>query len=207
MRKYVFSLIAACVLLSPSLALAGTVKEYSADMVDVKTNRVHQKMYVTEQKIRFDSFDERGELEGIAILRLDQGLMYALQQDKTYITVPMDKNITVQRMEDISAAMGIKPDIQREKQGTETVNGYQAEKFKTTVTINAGSQKIVNTYYEWNASEFAMPIRLYDTKEDETTEMHNIKIGAPAASVFEIPAGYTRNTQMEEMMKQMGGKQ
>lgn len=64
MRKYFLALCLPFVLLFAALAQAGTIKEYSADMVDVSSGKTLQKMYVTEQKIRFDGYGEDGKLEG-----------------------------------------------------------------------------------------------------------------------------------------------
>ena len=201
MRTCVLSLCAACVLFFAVPVYAGSITEYSADMVNVQTNKVQQKIYVADQKMRFDTYNEAGKLAGISILRQDQGKAYALQEDKTYIELPVDKN--AKSLEDL-APMGIKPDIKRESMGAEAVNEYKAEKFKVTTTLTVMGQKTVFTHYEWKAPEFDMPVRL-QLQTGETLEMRNVQTGAPEASVFEMPEGYTRNTQMEEMMKQQMG--
>ena len=65
-------------------ALAGSIKEYSADMVDVKTGRLAQKLYVTPDKIYSESYGEDGKMEGRSLIRFDQGKMYLfMEENKT----------------------------------------------------------------------------------------------------------------------------
>ncbi len=208
MRKGKWGIALVMVLLSAGLAWAGTVKEYSADMVDVNTGKVVQKLYVTEQKMRVEQVDAGGKPGGGSIVRLDKKMMYVLQENKTYMEFPLSGNAaSMQEALENMRLMGMKPQITREKQGTETVNGYKAEKVKTTVTLNMGGQKTSVSHLEWQALEFEpMPVRTQNPRDNSLTEMRNIKTGAPSASLFEIPAGYKKDTSMEDMMKQMQQK-
>ena len=186
-------------------AYAGTIEDYSADMVAVSGDKVVQKMYVTPEKMRFDVYDQTGKLETISILRLDQGKMYALQPDsKTYFEIPVDKEFT--SLEDLAKGMmGAKFDTSREKQGTEEVNGYEAEKFKVTMNVEIMGQKTTMTHTEWLAPEFApLPVRTENPQDQSIVEMRNIKTGAQDDALFEIPEGYNKDTSLEEMMKNAG---
>lgn len=188
-----------------SAVYAGTVEEYSADMVTVPDGKVMQKMYVTPEKMRFDIYDQAGKLQTISILRLDQGKMYALQADsKTYFEIPVNKEFT--SFEDLAKGMmGTKFNTSREKQGEEEVGGYAAEKFKVTTTVEVMEQKTTMVHNEWLAPEFApLPVRTENPGDKTITEMQNIKAGAQDDALFEIPAGYNKDTTMEEMMKNMG---
>ncbi|MCL2473439.1 MAG: DUF4412 domain-containing protein [Alphaproteobacteria bacterium] len=202
MKSLIKGLGLLAVMLVAGTAHAGTIKEYSADMVDAKTGQVVGKYYVTEKKIRVDSSNEKGGGNVISIIRMDQDKMYALQEDKTYMEIPFKGTVT--DLESIGTQMmgGIAPQRKVENLGSETVSGYKAEKSKVTTTMNMMGQTFTTTAHEWKAKEFDMPLRT-QTDKGETMEMRNIKVGAPPASVFEIPAGYTRNVEMENMMKQM----
>ena len=181
--------------------LAGSIKEYTADMVDVKSGKVVGKYAVTEKKMRMESTDE-DDGDSLVIIRMDQGKVYVMQEDKTYIDIPI-KGDKVPTPEELAGMMGggdlFKP--KREKLGTETVSGYKAEKFRVTHTIEMMGQKHTSVHHEWLAKEFDIPVRIEN--EGNIAELRNIKVGTPAASLFEIPAGYKKNTEMEEMMKQM----
>jgi hypothetical protein len=179
-------------------AWAGSVKEYSADMVDVKSGRVVQKIAVIPDKIYSETLNAQGRREAIAIVRLDQKKMSVfIEATKSYMEWPFSK-------EQFTAAdlnMGM-VQTRQEKVDTETVGDYQADKFKITATVMGMN----TTAYQWIAPEFdPMPIRT--EAQGVTLEMRNIKTGGPDAALFEAPAGYKRDTQMEQMIKGlMGGK-
>jgi hypothetical protein len=178
-------------------AFAGTVKEYTADMVNVKTGKVMQKIAVTPDKVYSESFNDTGKREGLAIVRLDQKKMYMVMEgEKSYIEVPFNKDTF--SIADLNMGM---TKVTREKVGTESVNDYTADKFKTT----ASGMGVSITSYQWVAPEFdPMPVRT--ESQGQIQEMRNIKTGRPDASLFEVPSGYTRNTEMENMMKGMMGR-
>ena len=175
---------------------AGSIKEYSADMVDVKSGRVAQKIAVTPDKIYAESIDAAGKREAVAIIRLDQKkILIFIEQTKSYMELPFNKDKFTAA--DLSLGM---VQSKQEKVGTETVNGYQADKFRITATV----MNMNITAFQWIAPEFdPMPIRT--ESQGVTQEMRNIKPGPPDVSLFEPPQGYTRDTNMENMMKSMMG--
>ena len=177
-------------------AFAGSIKEYSADMVDVKSGKVAQKLAVTPDKIYSESFNAQGKREAMSIIRMDKKKMYVvMEENKSYMELPFNKDEFSAADFSIGAVQ-----TKQEKVGTETVGGYKADKFKVTTT--AMGRTI--TSFQWIAPEFApMPIR---TESDGAIlEMQNIKTACPDASLFELPKGYTRDTQMEQMMNSMMG--
>ena len=177
-------------------AFAGSIKEYSADMVEVKSGKAMQKLAVTPDKIFSESFDAQGKRQSMAIIRMDQKKMYVvMEENKSYMELPFDKK----QFSAADLSMGM-VQTKQEKVGTETVSGYKADKFKVTATAMGRSF----TSFQWIAPEFdPMPIR---TESDSVThEMRNIKTARPDASLFELPQGYKRDTQTEQMMKAMMG--
>jgi len=182
----------------PAGDFAGSVKEYSAEMVEVKSGRVTQKLAVTPDKVFSEGFDAQGKRESLAILRLDQKKMYIfIEANKSYWELPFNKD----QFTAADLRVGL-AQIKREKVGAEKVGGYQADKWRITATA-MGMKSISN---EWLTREFGfMPVR---TEIDGVVqEMRNIKPGQPDAALFELPKGYARDTTMENMMKSvMGGK-
>ena len=179
-------------------AFAGSIAEYTADMVDVKTGKVTQKLAVAPDKIYAEIFAPEGKRISVTIIRLDQKKMYVcMENSKSYMELPFDKDKLTAADFTIGMAQA-----RQEKVGTETVGGYQADKFRTTVQGLGTTRQ----FYQWMAPEFdPMPVRT--EAEGDIREMRNIKTGRPDASLFEIPQGYERNEQMEQMMKgAMGGK-
>jgi hypothetical protein len=188
----------ACFLLFFALpAWAGSVKEYSADMVDMKSGRVVQKIAVAPDKIYSESLSAQGQREALAIIRMDQKKMYVLiEATKSYMELPFNK-------EQFTAAdlnMGM-VQTKQEKMGSEKVGDYLADKFMVTASVMGLS----TTVYQWIAPEFdPLPVRI--ESDGGVQEMQNIKTGSPAASLFDIPSGYKRDAQMEQMMKGLLGQ-
>jgi hypothetical protein len=83
MKSKLFAVFLCSTLLIVGSALAGSVKEYSADVVDVKSGRVMQKLAVTPDKIFSESFDASGKREALAIVRLDRNIMYMMKSMMT----------------------------------------------------------------------------------------------------------------------------
>ena len=195
----ILSLLAALVSVCFALpALAGSIKEYTADMVDVQSGRVVQKIAVVPDKIYSESFDPQGKREAITIIRMDQKKMYAImEEDKTYMELPFAK----EKFSAADLSMGMAQST-REKVGTETVSGYKADKYRITASVMGMNI----TTYEWIAPEFEpMPIRTEG--QGAIQEMRNIQTARPDAALFEIPEGYERDAQMEQMVRgMMGGK-
>ncbi|MCL2469718.1 MAG: DUF4412 domain-containing protein [Alphaproteobacteria bacterium] len=197
MKTLLKSFVCFLVLCMAAPALAGPVKEYTADMVDVASGKVMQKLAVTPDKIYSENFDDKGKRAALTIIRMDQKKMYTVMEDsKSYMEVPFNKDKFTPS--DLGKGM---MQTKREKVGEETVSGYKADKYRTTAKIMG----MGTTSYEWIAPEFAMPVRT--EAGGKTLEMRNIKTGRPDAALFEIPQGYKRNTEMEQMMKGVMGGQ
>jgi hypothetical protein len=198
MKLKFFAAFTGFALLCALPALAGTVKEYSADMVNVRSGKVMQKLAVTPDKIYSENLDASGKREAIAIIRMDQKKMFLfIEETKSYMEIPFNKD----QFTAADLKMGM-VESKREKAGEETVSGYKADKYRITVKVMG----VTATAHEWLAPEFdPMPIRR--EADGQTLEMRNIKTGLPDAALFEIPKGYKRDAQMEQMMKgMMGGK-
>ena len=202
LRKLSFLLLG---LFCTALTFGGTIKNYSADQVDVESNKLIGKLYATDSKFRMEIYNEKGNMESFLIVRQDQKKMYAFQvEEKTYMEFPMTGNNTsiYDSITSMGQGFGIIPEIKREKEGTETVSGYSADKFRTTTTIEFFGQKQATTVYEWIAAEFDLPIR---TQTDDTIiEMRNITTTAQAASLFEIPTEYSSMGNFGDLLRILG---
>lgn len=206
MSKRISAVLLGFALILSLCAGAAYAGDFTADLVEVEDEQVVQKIYVSGQKMRFDVFDDEGSDEAatISILRLDENKYYILTpENKTFIEVPVDKSVT--SIDDFNKSMLPEgSDVKKVSKGTETVGGYSAEKFEVTTTINLMGETMTMVNYEWITPEFApLPIRVQDTEDDTVAEMRNIKAGAVDAAVFEVPEGYEKDTELEEMLKSM----
>ena len=193
------------ILFTAGFSFGGTVKNYSADLVEINSNRIIGKVYAAEQKLRVESYDEKEELTNIVIIRMDLKKIYSLHaESKTFVEFPImgGKQSLYDNFLMIGQSFGITPNIKRERLDTDTVSGYNAGKFRNTTSIEIFNDKMITVSYEWIAPEFDWPLRTQDDKG--IIEMRKIKTESPSDMLFEIPASYKRDSDMEELFRDMG---
>ena len=71
---------------------------------------------------------------------------------------------------------------------TETVNGYQADKFETAFKTNGG----VTKHFMWVAKKLGMPIKILSLDNSFSREYRDIKEGELPDTLFSPPAGYQK---------------
>jgi hypothetical protein len=84
-----------------------------------------------------------------------------------------------------------KPKVEKTRVGSEVIAAHPTDKFKVRIIYKDGR---VEEGFIWNAKDLeGMTIRSEVENADYkvTTEVRNIVLKTPAASLFEIPAGYT----------------
>ena len=94
--------------------------------------------------------------------------------------------------------------------GKETVDGHPCVKNDVIVTDGKGA---TNEFTVWNATDLKkFPVKILRAEQGMQVTMlfKDVALTKPAASAFEVPAGYTRYDNMQtmmqtEMMKKMGG--
>ncbi|MDD5140302.1 MAG: DUF4412 domain-containing protein [Verrucomicrobiales bacterium] len=100
--------------------------------------------------------------------------------------------------------------IETTELGKDTVDGHPCVENKVIVTGNNG---VTNEFTVWNATDLKkFPVKIVHVEQGSETSMlfKNVSLTKPAASTFDVPAGYTRYDNMQtmmqtEMMKKMGG--
>ncbi len=191
MRKTILLLGLALGVLLAGHAQAGTITDYTAELVDTGSGQVKQVFFVTERKIRTDILGAQGLVEGIVIMRRDLGKLFMLQPaDRTYIEMPLDKDVKSLKDLENRAVLGMMPEVRRQKLGSETVNGYNTEKFNVITSATIANTTTITEHYEWLAPEFDIPLRMQTPGDEAALELRNIRVGAPPAEAFEMPAGY-----------------
>jgi hypothetical protein len=95
---------------------------------------------------------------------------------------------------------GEKPKIEKIKVGSETIDGHLTDKYKVRITNRDGK---VNEGFMWNATDLeGMTIRTETENNDfkMTTELKNIVLKRPQASLFDVPVDYTEASNFMELM-------
>ena len=135
------------------------------------------KMYMKDGK-------ERNEFPGgIIIRRPDKNVIWLLSpQSKSYTEMSMDSpKSDVQIMP--HTAEHIKD--QMKKIGTETVNGYECDKFE----FKSPSGK---AQHFWISQDLGVPLKMVSADGSFSSELTDIKQGTLDDSLFELPPGYTK---------------
>lgn len=93
-----------------------------------------------------------------------------------------------------------KPRVEKTKVGSEVIAKHPAEKYKVRITYKDGK---VEEGFIWNAVDLGgMTIKSEVENKDYrvVTELRNIVLKTPSASLFEIPAGYTEAKGFLDLM-------
>ncbi|MBU1196404.1 MAG: DUF4412 domain-containing protein [Proteobacteria bacterium] len=201
------ALILTVCLLMPGTSTAlmdGKIDKFSADQVELSADGKALntlKIYVTPDAFRMDGMPGTGmdpdmPKTNISMLTLmDKKEHYILNHDKKlYCVTPLDEDSMPAAMKDYKESEKIK------KLGTETISGYTCTKKQVTTTATVMGMTTTSKMLIWESDRFDMPLRV-QAEEDYTTEIRNIKKGAPPASLFKLPAGYTK---VDNMMLVMG---
>jgi len=197
-----------CVLafgLAGSLVLA---QEFSADIVNLKRESGGMsKIYVGKDKVRMESQDRQGG-PGAFIIDEAKNTRVALMPDKhMYMDFgqmpmlplafsfwrPTDANDACSQWLKIAEQMKTRNKVSNcTKVGSDSVNGRSAVKYQGTSTDG-------KTTYVWVDTKLRFVVKTEGA--DSGMEMRNIQEASQPASMFEIPAGYTK-FDMGSMMKQ-----
>lgn len=94
--------------------------------------------------------------------------------------------------------------------GKETVDGHPCVENKVVVI---GEQGATNEFSVWNATDLnKFPVKIFRVEQGNEITMlfKDVALTKPAATSFQVPAGYTRYDNMQtmmqtEMMKKLGG--
>jgi len=183
-------------LILASLAAAQT--EFSAEIVDNSQKAGHgpTKVYFGKDKMRFDASDNSDPRGGGVVIFDYASETWTVLMVKQHMYMEMPSKMMENRgmfeffrSGDVENACSDWLKLARNKGGTchkdgsETVNGRDTVKYEGT--NSNGDHSAV-----WLDSKLRFPVK-WDGKNGGG-EMQNIKEGSQPASLFEIPAGYTK---------------
>jgi hypothetical protein len=195
---------AGLVLAGPALAAQPANVEYSADTsMETADDTMIGTVYVAPGKERRESVND-GE-KSVMIIRRDKKVTWMLQpEDKTYMEMKLGQGGG--RKDDISAYK-----IDHTTIGPDTLNGIKTTKSKL-IMIGPKGDKLGG--FMWTTKE-GIVVKMdaiavdKNSKERFKTELKNLKVGKQEASMFEIPADYTKMDMggFGNMMMGGGGKE
>jgi len=207
------------ILLFVSAAFGGDIIECSAELVNVKNGQVAATYFMKEKKLRIEEINPFDGTKMVKIIRLDEGKVYRSHQNMdgpdrvgigtleggimpsymelAYLDAPtINPSDHEKRIMEALQKSKLQVEVENKKIGTETVNGYQTEKFLATQRFpppifgeNAHTD-ITNdpiSAYEWVAKEFYIPVRMQLVGDSNIYELR-VKPGPQPDTLFEIPA-------------------
>jgi hypothetical protein len=202
MKKSIYASLTSCMLFVLVLAISPASGQqpfapqpFSADLTETLAKakqNVSGKMYFGFPKIRMDTSVPGGRPgmgQAIMIIDATKQTMYMLMpQQHMYMEMsgnqqqnPMASRAPKPPSYDPNHPCG--PDATCQKAGTETVNGRVCDKY-----VSSGSS---GTTTAWVDQKLHFPIKTLDANGN-SWQLSNIQEGQQDASLFEIPAGYTK---------------
>jgi outer membrane lipoprotein-sorting protein len=167
-----------------SFLLAGLVQaaEFSAVTV-TKTGGLEMqgKIFVKGDKARMEAATPMGN--AVSIVRTDKKVMWMLLPgQKSYMEMPVGQ-------EALAKALNVPEDgVAKKLLGSETLNGYEAEKYETTIKLNGREMKSIM----WISKKSGIPLRVEGADKSFSIDYKDIKEGGVDDALFEMPAGYKK---------------
>jgi outer membrane lipoprotein-sorting protein len=161
--------------------------EFSAVVINKDAQQeMQRKIYVKGEKVRMESSTPTGST--VSILRLDKkAIWFLMPGHKTYMEMPSYQKA-------FAKALNIpEGEVSKKLVGTETLNGYETEKYETTVKIGNNTQKRVM----WISKKLGVPLRIESADKSFILDYKDIKEGGVDDALFEIPADYQKMTMPE----------
>ncbi len=157
--------------------------DYTADtLMEASQGQMRGKVFASGMKERREF--NMGGRQHIMIVRRDKNVSWVLMpEQKMYLENPLGKD----GMPQDEFAGG---KLEREKLGTESVNGVDATKYRVHGETPDG-QAFEGTMW-MTKQEIPVRIRTGKGAEKVHMELSNLKVGAVDPGHFEIPSGYSR---------------
>ena len=109
--------------------------------------------------------------------------------------------------EDEAAALNKDLKLHKTPLGKETIDGHPCVKNRVVMTYGKGQQTEALT---WNASDLKdFPVQMQMNDKETTLVMHydDVRFSKPDAKQFDAPAGFTRHTDVQQLMIAIAQKQ
>ena len=159
--------------------------QFTADMVTTESGVTTTNKFYSENPFYRMNIEEGGQ-EGYVIVDRNEGV--------TKVVMPSEQMYMVMSSTGMqSMSNDVFQSIEKQKEqyetnlvGTETISGYECEKYEVLID---GS--VVSTF--WQSSDIEYPIKVISgANNDMVMELKNIEEGDVDDSMFQIPDGYTK---------------
>lgn len=179
-------------------------RDFSAVVYSVSLDKKRKEPFSMEMPIAVSSSGMRMDMDmskmnkGDSTSLLSKMVMINRGDRKTsYTLYPNAQRYMVHA---VNEATDEKPNVEKTLVGSEVIAAHPTDKFRVKITYKDGR---VEEGFIWNAKDLdGMTIKSEVENMDYkvTTEVRNIILKTPAASLFEIPAGYTEAKGFMDLM-------
>lgn len=179
-------------LVSATNGYSAKVINFSADQISTDPNGkivAQGKLYISSRGARVEYPAPEGKGDMISIFRKDKNIFWMVNPAaKKYLEEQFDE-------EKMNKALNQSTGRTVKVLGTEKVQGFRCTKksVETTVIFLGITRKTESIV--WESSRFDMPLKT-QTKDGAVTELRSIKTGKQSGKLFEVPAGYTKVSNM-----------
>lgn len=167
----------------------GAISDFEANNVQMDSGgRVVSsgKIYVSGDKIRMEQAGGAQGGQMTVILRRDLGVMWTVMPErKSCMEMPLDEKAWQNALQDAGSEAKV------EELGRETVNGFDCRKYRTVTEIQVMMVHKKTTTTVWRSPRLLFPVRTR-SENGQVNELRDVKPGKQPASLFEIPAGYSK---------------
>jgi hypothetical protein len=199
LRKLGVAVLPVLLLCFAATGFAQKVTNFTADQITMGADGKpvgQSKVYFSGSKMRMDDVMPQSGAKVVMIYRSDLKKNFMLNTDKkTYTERDLDEK------EMTGAIMSMTPIKNRKEKtlGEETVSGYKCSKKEIEAEIEVMGYKKTSRSVIWQSPKFDLPLRT-SSDSGHITELRNIREEKPAATLFEIPAGYSKVSDMMELL-------
>jgi hypothetical protein len=199
LRKLGVAVLVVLLLSFAATGFAQKVTNYTADQITMGADGkpiAQSKVYFSDGKMRMDDVMPQSGAKVVMIYRSDLKKNFMLNTDKkTYTERDLDEE------ELTGAIMSMAPVKNRKEKalGEETVGGYRCSKKEIEAEIEVMGFKQTSRSVVWQSPKFDVPLRT-SSDAGRVTELRNIREEKPAVALFELPAGYSKVSDMMELL-------
>ncbi len=159
-------------------------QEFSAEMVTrSKGITTKSKLFAAKDKTRVEMADQKSGKVTVIITRADKKVSWILMPGNLYMEQAYKTENTAVTKDKMAG------EVERKLMGKEKINGIDTDKYKITIV----QKDVKSILFAWFDKD-GFPVKTADEKETWSSEYLNMKKGKQAASLFEIPNGYTKFT-------------
>lgn len=186
----------------PSMAatgLAQKVTDFTADQVTMAADGktvAQSKVYFSGGNMRLDNAMPQSGANLVMIFRSDLKKNFMLNADRKAF---FEREFDEDEMAGAMQSMGPVKNRREKTVGEETVSGYRCVKKEIEADIEVLGYKQTARSVVWQSPQFDLPLRT-GAGDGHVTELRNIKAEKPAAAVFEVPVGYSRVSDMMQLL-------